>query len=78
MPNPGNAPFPSTPNGPLKSQPFPLWPPPTAGTTTGDLYFFQNQTLQDLITPRSKDSFIMISAGADGIYGTSDDIIYSN
>jgi prepilin-type N-terminal cleavage/methylation domain-containing protein len=39
-------------------------------------YFFQNPTLQDGVTPRSKDSFILISAGSDGIYGTADDIVY--
>ncbi|HET6248089.1 MAG TPA: prepilin-type N-terminal cleavage/methylation domain-containing protein [Tepidisphaeraceae bacterium] len=41
-------------------------------------YFFQNATINDGITPRSKDSFILISAGYDGIYGTTDDILYSN
>jgi prepilin-type N-terminal cleavage/methylation domain-containing protein len=42
------------------------------------LSFFKNASLNDGITPRSKDSFILISAGYDGIYGTSDDVIYSN
>jgi prepilin-type N-terminal cleavage/methylation domain-containing protein len=40
--------------------------------------FFANSAINDGITPRSKDSFILISAGYDGIYGTSDDIVFSN
>jgi len=40
--------------------------PPTVGTSNA----FVNQTGR----PRAVDSFILISAGPDGIYGTSDDI----
>ncbi len=45
---------------------------------TAPQVFFQNPSLTDGYTPRSKDSFIMISAGYDGIFGTSDDIVYGN
>ncbi|HZL38578.1 MAG TPA: type II secretion system protein [Tepidisphaeraceae bacterium] len=48
--------------------------------------FFKHPTINDspnsnpllARTPRGKDAYILISAGADGIYGTKDDIIYSN
>jgi prepilin-type N-terminal cleavage/methylation domain-containing protein len=39
---------------------------------------FKHPTINDTVTPRNKDTFILISAGADGIWGTKDDIIYSN
>lgn len=66
-PNANNAPFPSTPDATTGK---PLWP--------DELSFFRNQTLKDNVTPRAKDAFILISAGADGIYGTPDDIVYGN
>jgi prepilin-type N-terminal cleavage/methylation domain-containing protein len=44
--------------------------------TANDL--FKHPTIGDGVTPRNKDTFILISAGADGIWGTKDDIIYSN
>jgi len=34
--------------------------------------YFQNPSTPN--TPRQKDSYILISAGADRVYGTSDDI----
>jgi hypothetical protein len=40
--------------------------------------FFKNPSATDLVTARSQNSYILISAGADGIFGTKDDIIYSN
>lgn len=81
-PNPGNAPFPCTPNGPAPTnqgdtQSSPLWTM-AAPKQPGDLAFFMNQTLKDNFTPRAKDAFILISAGPDGVYGTSDDIIIGN
>jgi type II secretory pathway pseudopilin PulG len=39
---------------------------------------FKHPTIGDGVTPRNKDTFILMSAGADGIWGTKDDIIYSN
>jgi prepilin-type N-terminal cleavage/methylation domain-containing protein len=40
--------------------------------------FFANQSLDNgtNTVPRAKDSFILISAGYDGLYGTKDDIVY--
>lgn len=73
---------------------FPTIPDPdtsTGGVTNPSLYmtaqdFFRHPTINDGTssatnnghTPRGNDAFILISAGADGIYGTKDDIIYSN
>lgn len=48
---------------------------PTLGTPVSGT----PQTISgDQLTPRGKDSFILISAGYDGIFGTKDDIIISN
>ncbi len=38
--------------------------------------YFANPSIYN--QPKSKDSFILISAGSDRIFGTKDDIIYSN
>jgi prepilin-type N-terminal cleavage/methylation domain-containing protein len=40
--------------------------------------FFKHPTINDTMTPRNSGTFILMSAGADGIWGTKDDIIYSN
>ncbi|MDB5357233.1 MAG: hypothetical protein JWN24_3686 [Phycisphaerales bacterium] len=45
---------------------------------TAAVQFFQHPTINDQRTPRNKDTFIIMSAGVDGIWGTKDDIIYSN
>lgn len=66
-PNAGGNPFPSTVDPATQTA---IWTTATA--------FFQSPTINDGITPRGKDSFILISAGADGIYGTNDDIIMPN
>jgi prepilin-type N-terminal cleavage/methylation domain-containing protein len=58
----------------------PIGNDPDTGTPkyTIALQFFQHPTINDGVTPRNKDTFILMSAGADGIWGTKDDIIYSN
>lgn len=40
--------------------------------------FFKHPTINDGRTPRARDSFILISAGADGTFGSKDDIIHAN
>jgi prepilin-type N-terminal cleavage/methylation domain-containing protein len=69
------------PTVPTPGTPFPTQPDANNGNTqlwTSATTFFNNPAINDNVTPRSKDSFILISAGYDGVYGTSDDIIYSN
>jgi len=59
--------------------PLPNPNPPTAGQpTTPDntTVYFSNPNIY--LQPRSKDSFILISAGTDRKFGTKDDIIYAN
>ena len=66
---------------PLGSGPFPL---PfsnrleffygNSDTTTGIIGYIQDPKVTARQWPYKSDSFILISAGADGIYGTSDDI----
>ena len=71
----------SIPTNPTPGQPFPTQPDANNGGQVqwaAGLNFFQNLSINDGITPRSKDTFILISAGYDGIYGTTDDVIYSN
>jgi hypothetical protein len=52
--------------------------PPPAGQTyyyPYDLYgFMRHPSLTNV--PRQKDGYILISAGADRIYGTRDDAVY--
>jgi hypothetical protein len=43
-------------------------------TTTGIIGYIQDPKVTARQWPYKSDSFILISAGADGIYGTSDDI----
>jgi prepilin-type N-terminal cleavage/methylation domain-containing protein len=59
----------------ISDYPFPAnLTPPTAGGVTNDVVaYFMNPNIAG--QPRGRDSFILISAGADRIYGTADDII---
>jgi hypothetical protein len=50
--------------------------PVTSPYTTGDDVYFANPSLSGV--PIGKDGYILISAGADGVYGTKDDIILAD
>jgi prepilin-type N-terminal cleavage/methylation domain-containing protein len=57
---------------------LPATNPPTGTTITYDntTVYFANSSIAG--QPRGKDSFILISAGTDRIFGTKDDIFFSN
>jgi hypothetical protein len=50
------------------------WNPLDTGTTFYDLISDPRATTANFAVPHKPDSYILISAGADGFYGTADDI----
>lgn len=56
----------------------PLETHPMAGTTATGIYVFYDAIWNDKITslarPHRSDSYILLSAGFDGLYGTNDDV----
>jgi prepilin-type N-terminal cleavage/methylation domain-containing protein len=75
-------PYPNAPGAPGDANDFPLPSPnPPTGSAYAQMYdaitvYFANSAIA--WTPKSKDSFILISAGSDRMFGTKDDIIYGN
>jgi hypothetical protein len=62
---------------PWEPAPNPPTPPYPPLASAPDTWFYEkttNPAVTGTPTPYKKDSYIMISAGWDGIYGTTDDI----
>jgi hypothetical protein len=62
-------------NHPIKNLGDPLDPTPIDGSAKGTFsYLLHDRSVTAMPRPHKADSFILLSPGADGLYGTMDDI----